>query len=356
MNKRLFGRFAYGADVTVRMAEADQHLHGRFSTGAVRHDVLLGFELNYARQEESSAFDGPVYNGGGVPLIDAYNPVYPAYTPPTFYGLPTMRQRDLGFYFQDQMRWQNWIFVAGLRRDRSENVVDGSESQVSTATTKRFGLMYAFENGFSPYVSYSESFTPVLGRDSAGNAYVPLRGKQWEAGLKYESPDRKTLFSAAAYTLREENQLVSDPANPSRSIQVGETRNRGIELELKTVIGNDFDLIANYNYINLDDKLEGLPEHQASVWGKYRFALGDVQGFSAGAGVRWLGGFNDGDAPRTPSVTLVDAMLAYDSGPWRFALNANNLFDKTYVSTCLDRGDCWFGARRTVIASASYRF
>jgi iron complex outermembrane receptor protein len=354
--KRMFGRYAYGADVTVRMAEADQHLQGNFMTGAVKHNVLAGFEINYARQDESSAFDGPVYSGGGVPLIDAYNPVYPAYTPPAFYGLPTMRQRDTGFYLQDQMRYQNWIFVAGLRRDRSENAVDGQESSVSTATTKRFGLMYAFDSGFSPYISYSESFTPVLGRDAAGNAYVPLRGKQWEAGVKYESPDRKTMFSAAAYTLKEQNQLVSDPANPTRSIQVGETQNRGIELELKTTLGNDFDLIANYNYINLDDKLESLPSHQGSVWGKYRFALGNVSGFSAGAGVRWLGGFTDGAAPRTPSITLVDAMLAYDTRSWRFALNANNLFDKTYVSTCLDRGDCWYGARRTIIASATYRF
>lgn len=334
------------------MAQADQHLHGKFNTGALRHDLLVGMEFTYAKHEESTAYEDPAT----VPLLDAYNPVYPAYVPPSFVGSPAMRQRDMGIYIQDQMSLGNWIFVTGLRRDRSENTVDGSPSNDSKATSKRFGLMYAFPIGVSPYVSYSESFTPELGRDTDGNAFVPLRGKQWEAGLKYESPDRKTLANISVYTLREENRLIADPNNPLRSIQAGETRNRGVELELKTTFANDLDLIVNYNYLDVDDQLEGQPKHQASAWGKYRFALNNTPGFSVGAGVRWVSNFRDRSGPEVPSVTLVDAMLAYDTKHWRLALNASNLFDKVYVSTCLERGDCWYGARRSVVASATYKF
>jgi len=49
-------------------------------------------------------------------------------------------------------------------------------------------------------------------------------------------------------------------------------------------------------------------------------------------------------------------MLAYESAKWRYALNINNATDKTYFSTCLARGDCWYGARRNIVASATYRF
>jgi len=69
-----------------------------------------------------------------------------------------------------------------------------------------------------------------------------------------------------------------------------------------------------------------------------------------------MSSFRDGSAPRTPSVTLLDMMLAWDNGPWRYALNINNLTDKLYNSTCLSRGDCWYGARRTAVATATYRF
>ena len=56
------------------------------------------------------------------------------------------------------------------------------------------------------------------------------------------------------------------------------------------------------------------------------------------------------------SVNLVDAMISWDSQQWRVALNVNNLADKTYVSTCLGRGDCWYGARRNTVLSASYKW
>lgn len=357
INKRMLGRIAWGSIKTVRMASADQHVEGRFDTGPVRHKLLAGFDLSYAREAESIASDSPTYLGGAVPPIDAYEPVYPAYTPPAFSDTPMMRQRDIGLYLQDELRYGNWIAVAGVRFDRSENMLEGRpEDFTHRATTKRLGVMYAFDNGISPYVSYSESFTPILDRDAAGNAFVPMRGKQWEAGVKYESSDGRLMVNVSTYTLDEENRLTSDPNNPFESIQAGKTRNRGVDVELKTTIGRRFDLIGNYSYINLDEQLEGIPEHQAAVWGKYRFAVGDMDGFSAGAGVRWLSGFTDTGAPYTPSVTLADVMLGYETSDWRFALNVNNLFDKKYVSTCLGRGDCWYGSRRSIVASASYKF
>lgn len=359
VNKRMLGRVADATLTTVRMVSADQNLEGRFDTGAVRHHVLLGMDMTYAHQDKESGSAMTDYtnnSGGAVPLIDAYDPDYPAFTPPSMSTDPVARQRDLGVYLQDELRWRNWIAVAGLRHDRSESSVEGQPDYTNRATTKRLGIMYKADNGLSPYLSYSESFSPVFGTDANGDAFIPLRGKQVEAGLKYESQDGDTMFNIAAYTLSEENRLVPDPTNPNNQVQIGKTRNRGVELEYKQAIGRSLSVLANYTYIDIDDQLEGIPKHQASVWGKYRFAMDGAAGLSVGAGVRWLGHFTDGIAPQTPSVTLVDAMVAYETPSWRLALNVNNMFDKTYVSTCLSRGDCWYGSQRTIVASASYRF
>ena len=57
-----------------------------------------------------------------------------------------------------------------------------------------------------------------------------------------------------------------------------------------------------------------------------------------------------------PAVNVVDAMLSYDTHDWRYALNINNLADKRYVASCLERGDCWFGQGRRVVLSATYRY
>lgn len=142
--------------------------------------------------------------------------------------------------------------------------------------------------------------------------------------------------------------------------QLGETKSRGVELESRGSVNRNLDVIAHYNYTDLDPLLEGLPRHQASIWAKYRFAIAGLNGFSAGAGVRYLGAFRDtsggGYGPQVPGVALLDLVLAYEADRWRYALNINNATNKRYFGTCLSRGDCWFGAQRNVIASATYKF
>lgn len=121
-------------------------------------------------------------------------------------------------------------------------------------------------------------------------------------------------FSAAVYDLREKNQIVESP--PKVFTQLGQTKTRGVELEAKGSIGPNLDLIAHYNYTDADALIEGLPRHQASVWAKYRFSIGGVNGFSAGAGVRLMSSFRDmqsGVGPRVPDVALADLVFAYDT-------------------------------------------
>ncbi len=351
VGQRLVNRYGYGNVNDVRIDTLDQNVQGRLQTGDVQHTVLFGLDWNSYHRDSRTGY-------GGSP-IDVFNPVYGNYPAISLADDPRFKQRQTGVYAQDQMKFgQNWIVTAGLRHDRAKTSLEGSQSDEASATTKRFALMYAADNGWSPYVSYGESFTPVASttRGTAIETYKPLRGEQWEIGVKQASVDGKQAFNAAVYDLKEKNRLVGDPTNALNSIQVGKTKTQGLELEYRGAITNTLDVIAHYNYIDLDDQLEGIPRHQASAWGKWRFAVGNVSGFSLGAGVRWMNGFADGAAPRTPSVVLLDSMLAYDAGPWRYALNINNLTDKSYVATCLSRGDCWFGARRSVIASATYKF
>lgn len=352
VNKRLIGRFG-GENLTrAHLLDIDQHVEGRFATGAVSHQVLAGVDLSRLQQTDKASSVLPDYYGGTVPLIDAYDPVYPAFTPPELADLPDSFQRQTGLYLQDQMRLDDWIVTAGLRHDRAVNGTDGADDQSSRATTKRIGLLYAASNGLSPYLSYSESFTPV--GNIGAQSFVPLRGKQWEAGVKYEPSGRDLAFNAAVYELREQNQVVE--VVPDFYEQLDETKANGVELELKAAVTRNIDVTAHYNYTDLDDKLENEPRHQAGAWARWKFAIASIDGFSAGAGVRWMSSFHDGAAPTVPTLTLFDAMVAWDSPRWRYALNVSNLADKTYVSTCLSRGDCWYGARRNIVGTATYKF
>jgi iron complex outermembrane receptor protein len=174
-----------------------------------------------------------------------------------------------------------------------------------------------------------------------------------------------TAINGAIYDTIEKNRLAADPTNPLLSIQTGQVRIRGAELEVLTRVTPDLDLIGAYAYVdarvesgdNAGKRVETVPEHQASLWAKYRLTVLGLAGVTIGGGVRYIGESWDGtDTIRTPDYTLFDAMIRYENGPWRFQVNASNLADKRHVTTCLARGDCFYGIGRTVLGSLTYRF
>ena len=133
---------------------------------------------------------------------------------------------------------------------------------------------------------------------------------------------------------------------PCFSIQTGKVRIRGAELEVLTRLTPDLDLIGAYTYLdarvesgdNAGKHVETVPDHQASLWAKYRLVLA----WPAGSHARRRRALRrhswDGtDTIRTPDYTLFDAMVRYENGPWRLQVNASNLFDKRHLTTCRRR-------------------
>lgn len=341
----------------------DNQAEARVRTGPVEHTVLVG--TDYQRNKTSQA------NGrGSAGALDVYAPRYGNYLPPTREDrLPDVRQRQLGFYLQDQLNYGRWVGVLGLRHDDARTEPEGRPSAAmhDKALTKRAGLVYLADGGWAPYLGYSESFQPLSGQNVRGEPFKPQRGKQWELGVKWQPEGQRTSFMAALYDLRETNRRTTDPTNPLNSVQIGEVHVKGLELEATGSIGRDWDWTLAYAYTdarvsrsNGDDlgkRLQGVPRHAASAWLTRRFQIDGQSGFSVGAGIRYIGASWDGvDRLRTPSATLLDAMVAWDRGPWRVALNLSNLTDKVQITTCLARGDCFYGQRRTVTATATYRF
>ncbi|HAF93055.1 MAG TPA: TonB-dependent siderophore receptor [Pseudomonas sp.] len=342
---------------------ADHQAESRFDTGALQHTLLMGVDYRHAVTDSRSA------RGVATPL-DLYDPVYGTFDPSgiTLSDVPQQRAVQKGLYVQDQIRLDKWLATLGLRKDWADTRVEDGNRQKDDAVTGRVGLTYLFDNGVAPYISYSESFTPIIGLNTiTQQSYKPLEGEQWELGIKYQPVGSNTLLTAAVFDLREKNRQMPDPANPLSTIQAGEARVKGLELEGLVEVDPNWDLIATYSYLDSEvakgppaqqgKRIASVPEHMASLWSQHRFSVAGISGFSAGAGVRYVGASWDGtDSLKTPSTTLFDAMLGYAYQDWSFTLTATNLEDETYYTTCLSRGDCFTGNRRTVVATASYSF
>lgn len=353
-------RTSYVSRADAQAFTSDARLSADFNTGIVQHQASFGFDY-----QDATTNNDYVYGSGGN--INIYHPIYgniPAAAALNDNPINTVSQT--GFYAMDNLTIDHWILSLGLRHDSATSKVKGGTGQDDDATTYNAGLMYRFDNGIAPYVSYAESFNPVTGVDALGNTFKPLEGKQYEAGIKYQPPGTNHIFTAAVFDITEENRTTSDPNNPGFSVQTGEVGIQGFELEAQTQI-HDFDILASYSFLDAEitksnDGNEGahvgyVPDHMASSWVTWRPSE-FWQGFRAGAGVRYVGNTYGGqDIVKTPSYTLFDAMIGYDlSEEWSIQINAKNLADDEYVASCGDRGDCAYGQRRTVIASTTYRF
>ncbi|ASG64724.1 TonB-dependent siderophore receptor [Idiomarina piscisalsi] len=373
-DNRTVNRVSYLSRADANAWTTDVQLHGSLITGAVEHDLVFGLDFQDAYTDNDYAY-------GAMNPLDLYAPEYGQATGlPTeadVTDLPSTTTYQLGFYAQDNMRIADkWLVSAALRRDRATTNPEGGSATDQYATTGRLGAMYLMDGGVSPYLSYSESFSPLIGRDAYDNAYVPLEGKQWEAGVKYQPQGTEHLITLSAYQITEENRTtqVNDPdaPNPNGQVQVGEVEIEGVELEAQ-LAWDSMDVYASYAYTDavisksnnpseVGKALSATPDQQASVWATYRPE--SWGGFKVGAGVRYVGNTSDGYVSyngeniflETPSYTLFDAMIGYEWDNYSFSLDVDNLTDKTVLTSCLARGDCFYGQQRTIMANFRYNF
>ena len=331
-----------------------------------RHENTLLIGLDYFNAN-SHGEDANYY---AFSPIDIFDPQYGQYQPipeDSIFGHKTKRHQ-YGVYVQNQFKYDgSWLFLLGGRYDRATTSDIQPNSRIDMRDnkfSKTGGIMYLAENGLYPYISYAESFSPEVGRDGYGKAYVPTEGKQTEIGLKYSPEGFNGYINAAIYELSQKNTLTTDPIT-FISRQTGKSRSRGVELEIANQITDNVKILANYTYNDavyrksLNTQEEGkhlpiIPKHNTSLWVDYK-----LDKFTVGAGVRYVGrtygdSINSAEM-KVPSYTLVDTMVRYNiNKQWQVQVNANNLTNKKYVSAC-DYW-CYFGDGRTVTANVKYQW
>ncbi|WP_241827393.1 TonB-dependent siderophore receptor [Salinivibrio sp. MA607] len=376
---RHYPRNAYLTDETMESWVVDTQLSGDLRWGAAQHYTLFG--LDYQNMSSNVGYDDTL--AGVVPAIDIFEPnnnqVDPSSLSFVYQDQHDIEVTQTGLYAQDQILWNQWVFLAGARYDEYELKDDQQTLFAGSPSTSdknirhynlafRAGAMYQFDNGISPYLSYSESFEPT-DMDNRGNVFDPSKGEQWEAGLKYLSLDGTTGLNLALFELTKQDALVNDPNDSYAKIQMGEIRSRGVEIELNHALSLDTNVALTYSYIdmkitddpNLEDKTPvWVPEQTASAWVNHQL----TSGLEVSVGARYVGE-SQGNANNTfkvPDYTLFDTALNYDlaqldtslSGA-KLSLSATNLLDKTTYS-CFDELNCWYGDERNVKAKITFDF
>lgn len=365
-NKLNYPRRLNVRNLSAQMWTMDNHLAAHFNTFGVKHDMLVGADILHYNM-------GRTFTNRSLTALNLFQPNYGA----AVIGSPVVvanstgsdMARQYGVYLQDLIKFgDGWNVQLGVRHDETDLVqtrIDNSRTKSDPSkTTGKAGLLYAFDNGWSPYISYSESFLPLTGNTADGSPLEPETGEQQEAGIKYQSTDHKFGTTFAVYDLKRQN--VTNQLG-GFTVQTGEQRHKGFEFETTGQLTDRLNVVATYSYIDAEitksttNTLGKRPilvaKNMANLWARYDLS-GWVQGLGFGAGARYIGNQagNGENTFNVPSYTLFDAAIYYNTASWRFALNGRNLANKQYIAGCASITQCYQGDPRTVMLTANYSF
>lgn len=371
-------RFAYTTQEDLQSFNIDNQVTKTVRLGEWQHHLLAGFDY----QKLNSHFH--YRYASATPGIDMRDPDY-AQIDESALGRYTAQKNRLsyqqnGYYLQDQVEFGGLNLLGSLRYDDYRSVTtdylkNGDKAWVSQdRVTQRLGALYAFDNGLSPFISYSEGFAPVSPQGTLTAKDVkPTTSKQVEGGMKYLLAEYATTFTASVFNIRQKNVVTSDPGFLNYR-QTGEVESKGAELSAISRPTDNLTLIANYAYTHAintqDDKFKGkrptqVPENAFNLWGDYSFDSTPLTGLMLGAGARYTGPMEisqRNDAGKLGGTTQYDLAASYRVGEILSSLagltlkaSTQNITNKETL-TCYDAANCWIGRDRTWQLGASYSF
>ncbi|MFC5409855.1 TonB-dependent siderophore receptor [Larkinella bovis] len=333
---------------------AQLFVNGEVTTGPVVHRILGGLDLGTKKYMADWGQSFPMYDSSFVFNANTPNYYLPANLLPRFdrsvslrhrAGVNIMTQSFTGLYLQDELRfWQDRI-----RLTLAGRLTSVKDSQYGTGTnetrfTPRVGISGSLTKQTSLYALYDQAFVPQAGTDRQGKRFDPITGNNLEAGLKKDWAEGRWNSTVSVYQITKNNVLTTDPTNPNYSIQLGQTKANGVEVDVRGELLPSLNLVVNYAYtdakITKDTRSEsvgmpvpGFSKHVTNAWLSYRLRKTALQGLGVSLGYQWqldrYGWFSDAISkePTLPNTFKLDGAISWQNRRMHIALNVNNILD-----------------------------
>lgn len=357
-----------------------QNFNGEFNIGTIKNKLLVG--LDYLNQSQNNNLSPIVV----FDYIDGKNPTAPVVAPVTgTYGniskdlalqkiqtssgalvRNTSSSNIYGAYVSDAVYiTDRLIALLSLRFDHYEsngqldlntNINTGTFNQ--NALSPKFGLSYQIlKDHLSAYANYMNGFSNVVPvaqplADYSGD-FKPQRSNQWEVGFKGNLWRNKVNFTLGYYDILVDNMLriepiVRDGKNYNVTIQDGEQRSKGFEIETILNPIQGLNIMAGYSYndskfVRAAANVEGRrpsssgPANVFNSWVSYVLPIKGLSGLGLGFGVNRVGEQITVDNTTTgqftfPAYTLVNASVSLEKERYRLGFKMNNLGNVQYFA------------------------
>jgi len=368
---------------------ADINVSGPFSLGGREHELVAGFMASHSRQTgatyDTSAFSevpGSIFDWSGHLPVQAFpkNGKYErTQSQNGIYLASRLRPTDdlsviLGGRLSTFKYNEDYTYAANSGLDDTH-----SAYQQHGVVTPYAGVIYDLDDVYSVYASYTSIYQPQIYKDANGSTLDPVEGDSYETGLKAAYLDGRLNASLAVFRIEQDNVAESIGTNPVTNEGIYKPINgattQGVELELAGELLEGWNLSAGYTYArtrDADDKrifgyplTTTKPEHVVRVFSSYRLP-GVLAKVTVGGGISYQSAYygqvyssNAGDYTRIKQggFTLVDLMTRYQYNEHlSFAVNANNVFDKRYLTGLGNFDTSYYGEPRNMMLTTKWDF
>ncbi|QMW23844.1 TonB-dependent receptor [Sandaracinobacteroides saxicola] len=325
-------------------------LSGDVMLGGMTHRLLLGVEVAHQVKDIVSR------TKNGIAVVDLFAPVNPV-LPLVLNVAPANDNRarfaTLGLYVQDLVTLTPRLkAMLGLRFDRFRQTTQQRlPGQANLARTDRnwsprAGLVWQPDGQQSWYVSWSRSFQPSgeNGAIAVSNADIaPEITQNYEVGGKFEFLGGRLGATVALFRLQRDNIKSTDPVT-LKLIPIGTQRTNGVEASVTGSLGDGFQLVAGYAWldarvvksiaVDAGQPVQGkratiTPEHSGNLWLTKDF--GARWGLGVGANAVGSRFANPGNTVVLPGYVTADALGWVQLGRVRVQANVRNIFDRGYI-------------------------
>lgn len=327
----------------VKQTFATASLLWSVSTGPVRHRVLAGIDADQSDYGAQLGF---------APLgrLDYRTQQRTVFVLPVLSDTQTDDLSSVAVFVQNQMKFGERLDItAGLRWSRldvSSFYESGGVTFVDSDTadervTPRLGATFKLADGLSLFAGWSEGFQGVVAPFGVADP-KPEESQAYDGGVKFATPVPGLTGTVSAYQVTRQNVVTADPANPFASIQTGEQRSRGAEIDLIYEPSRSLSVLFSWGWNDTEITRDTtfavgarparVPEQSGRLAARYRFGDGSLQGLELGGGLTHVGErfITLPNALKAKAFTTLDIQVSYPVGPATLAVSVTNLTDSNH--------------------------
>ena len=363
----------------------------KFRTGGIGHTLLTGAQVEWQRIDDNRAT-------ADLPNIaNIFAPVIPETSTA---GLTFLRDAKhsgmvddlqalyLSTYATDQIdvtdqwkvrlgvRQEHWYeqltplaFVPGRIAPNGSPLEPGMvDTEIDTPTSWSVGTLYKILPGVAPFVGASKSYLTNFNSEATQTGVVaPESGLEYEAGIKFSTPDGRIVFTPAAFEIFRNNVFTENTT--TNTIAFNAQTSRGVDADLQLTVTPEWKILANaiaqkavltavpLTPSQVGNTPVGVPRYIFNVWTTYDFAIAGVRGFRVGAGLSYNSKTyaSTADTAWIPDSTVIDAMLGYYGAHWDAQVGVKNITNVEYFTVAQSAGG-FVGDPRTFYGKLSWHY